>query len=270
MTKFRGKGCLIILSIPILLVLISVVGLKTYLFSDPVEKVNSVTQKLNSNKVMIVFAHPDDESYTTGLLQDAENEGIETALLTFTPGDAGTQQPQVCQQQFLGDVRKAEVYQSGFALGVDYQKVFDYGDGTLKNQDINNLVSDITSELNKFQPDLVVTFWPESGMTMHEDHMTIGKATELAFAEYSKQNPQTKPKFAFTIMPKKVVSLLGGGELLNLQPQATLSIKAKASAKIRLWEINASQRDFVKNYTGMPAGLVYRLLDREYYYIKGI
>ncbi len=269
MTKYRGKGCLTILLIPILLVIISVVGLKFYLFSDSAEKVNSITKKLNSKKVMIVFAHPDDESYTTGLLQDAEKEGIKTALLTFTPGDAGTQMPQVCQQQFLGDVRKAEVYQSGFVLGVDYQKVFDYGDGTLINQDIKNLVSDIITELNKFQPDLVVTFWPESGMTMHEDHMTIGKATELAFTEYSKQKPQVKAKLAYTIMPEKVVSLLGGGEMLKLQHQANLSIKAKASAKIRLWEIHASQHDFVKSYTGMPAGLVYRLLDREYYYVKG-
>ncbi len=242
-------------------------GFRKYLFSDGVELTRSITQHLQSNKAMLVFAHPDDESYTTELLLDAEKEGIETALLTFTPGDAGTQMPQICQQQFLGDVRKAEVYKSGFLLGVDYQKVFDYGDGTLKNESLPKLVDDIQNELEAFKPDLVVTFWPESGMTMHPDHMTIGKATRLAFANYNKGK---NAKLAYTIMPSKVVSMLGGDEMLKLQPEANISIKADAAVKVQLWDIHASQNQFVKDYTGMPAWLIYRLINREYYFIENL
>lgn len=240
-------------------------GFRGYLFSDDVQLTKSITQQLQSKKVMIVFAHPDDESYTTELLLDAEKEGIETALLTFTPGDAGTQMPQVCQQQFLGDVRKAEVYKSGYALGVDYQKVFDYGDGTLKNQSFQQLVDDIQKEMEEFKPNLVVTFWPESGMTMHPDHMTVGKAAKQAFANYNKHK---NAKLAYTIMPSKVVAMLGGNEMLKLQPEANISIKANAAAKIRLWDINASQQNFVKDYTGVPAWLLYRLINREYYFVE--
>ena len=248
-----------------LIVVILFLGFRSYLFSDDVQLENSITQQLQSKKVMVIFAHPDDESYTTELLLDAEKEGIQTALLTFTPGDAGTQMPQVCQQQFLGDVRKAEVYKSGYALGVDYQKVFEYGDGTLKDQRLLQLVDDIQQELEKFKPDLIVTFWPESGMTMHPDHMTIGKATQLAFANYKKGK---NAKLAYTIMPSKVVSMLGGDEMLKLQPEANISIKANAAAKVQLWNINASQNQFVKDYTGMPAWLIYRLINREYYFIE--
>lgn len=242
-------------------------GFRKYLFSDDVKLVKSLTQQLESKKVMIVFAHPDDESYTTELLLDAQKEGLKTALLTFTPGDAGTQMPQVCQQQFLGEVRKAEVYKSGFLLGVDYQKVFNYGDGTLKNQSLPQLVDDIQKELEAFKPDLVVTFWPESGMTMHPDHMTIGKATQLAFANYNKRKDA---KLAYTIMPSKVVSMLGGDEMLKLQPEANISIKANAAVKVRLWDIHASQNKFVKGYTGMPAWLIYRLINREYYFVENL
>nr|WP_321358027.1 PIG-L family deacetylase [uncultured Draconibacterium sp.] len=244
---------------------ILLLGFRSYLFSDDVKLTKSITQQLQSKKVMLVFAHPDDESYTTELLLDAEKEGIETALLTFTPGDAGTQMPQVCQQQFLGDVRKAEVYKSGYALGVDYQKVFEYGDGTLKDQNLQQLVDDIENELVRFKPDLVVTFWPESGMTMHPDHMTIGKATQLAFINYNKSK---NAKLAYTIMPSKVVSMLGGGEMLKLQPEANISIKANAAVKVRLWDIHASQNQFVKDYTGMPSWLIYRLINREYYFVE--
>lgn len=263
----KYKKPLIFLAIFILLVVLIFQGFKLYLFSDGTPLVASLTQELNAKKVMIVFAHPDDESYTTQVLTDADKEGIETALLTFTPGDAGTQMPEVCQQQYLGDVRKAEVLQSGFILGVDYQKVYGFGDGTLKDLKIDTLVSCIADELNRFQPDLVITFWPESGMTMHDDHRTIGKATQLAVTRY-REASGNKLKLAYTIMPPKVVSLLGHDEMNQLQPKANYSVKAKAWIKTRLWDINASQSQFVKNYTGMPDWLLYRILNREYYFVE--
>lgn len=243
-------------------------GFKLYLFSDGTPRVASLTKELQVQKVMIVFAHPDDESYTTQVLTDADKEGIETALLTFTPGDAGEQQPEVCQQQFLGDIRKAEALKSGFALGVDYQKVFDYGDGTLKILPIDTLVNKIVAELKAFQPDLVITFWPESGMTMHDDHRTIGKATQMAVAQHQSESHTNTLKLAYTIMPPKVVSLLGHSEMNQLQPTANLAVKAKPGIKTRLWDINASQGQFVKNYTGLPDWLLYRVLNREYYFVE--
>ena len=264
----KSKRFFRLLLILVLLVFAAFEGFKIYLFSDGVPGVSSLTEELQTKKLMIVFAHPDDESYTTQILTDAENEGIETTLLTFTPGDAGEQQPQVCRQQFLGDIRKAEVLKSGFVLGVDHQKVFSYGDGTLKNLDINLLASDIKTELERFQPDLVITFWPESGMTMHDDHRTIGKATQLAVAEYRQQNGTNALKLGYTIMPSKVVSLLGHDEMNQLQPAANYSVKAKARIKTRLWDIHASQGQFVKNYTGLPDWLLYRLLNREYYFVE--
>ncbi len=265
----KPKSTAIFLLIVLLIIVVAFQGIKIYLFADNVPLVHSVTQETGAQKVMLVFAHPDDESYTTGLLLDAQQEGIETALLTFTPGDAGEQQPQVCQQQFLGDIRKAEVLKSGFMLGVDYQRVFDFGDGTLAQLNRDTLVSEVLQELLKFKPDLVVTFWPESGMTMHDDHRTVGKATQEAFEKYKATSGNQKAKIAYTIMPEKVVSMLGHDELNKLQPKATFSIKASARVKTKLWEIHASQRQFVKNYTGLPAWLLYRLLNREYYFVEG-
>ncbi|WP_346861438.1 PIG-L family deacetylase [uncultured Draconibacterium sp.] len=263
------KTTLIILLSLVVVIWVIAKAFQLYLFSDDVKNVASLTQELNAKKVMIVFAHPDDESYTTELLVNAETENIKTALLTFTPGDAGTQMPQVCQQQFLGDIRKAEVYKSGFQLGVDYQKVFDYGDGTLEKQNLQELQDKIVRELIQFQPDLVVTFWPESGMTMHPDHRTIGKATQLAFNQYLARQTKIAPRLAYTIMPPKVLSLLENEAMIKLQASANFSIKADPWVKTRLWEINASQQQFVKNYTGMPAWLLYRLLNREYYFVEG-
>lgn len=254
-----------IIIVSIVLLFLTFIGLRFYLFSDETRKVESVVEEHGSQKVMIVFAHPDDESYTTGLLENAEKRGIETALLTFTPGEAGTQMPQVCDQRFLGDVRKAEVYKSGFMLGIDHQKVYNYGDGTLQDQNIQQLSRDIYNELVQFKPDLIITFWPQSGMTMHPDHKTIGKATQMAFNKFKRE--QVKARLCYTIMPPKVVSLLGNNEMQSLQPEANYAIKANARVKTELWDIHASQNQFVKNYTGMPAWLLYRLLNREYYFV---
>lgn len=262
------KLSLRILLILSLLILVAYKAFNIYLFDDTLDKTDSLISHLKVNKVMIVFAHPDDESYVTGLLNDAEQNGVQTALLTFTPGDAGEQQPQVCQQKFLGEIRKAEVYKSGFMLGVDYQKVFSYGDGTLQQQNIDTLTADILYEINKFCPDLIITFWPESGMTMHPDHMAIGKATRNAWKLSVDLNETKHIKLAYTIMPPKVLKLLGNKAMLKLQPEANLCIMADASIKTELWDIHASQKHFVKNYTGIPAWLLYRLLNREYYYME--
>ena len=255
------------LFILIVLAFIFLFGVRFYLFNDDVDLIPSVIDQQKSQKVMAVFAHPDDESYITELLRDAQNRSVLTALITFTPGDAGEQQPVVCQQQFLGDIRRAEVLKSGFALGVDYQHVLDYGDGTLARQSLDELTALVLAELNFFNPDLVVTFWPESGMTMHSDHMTIGKATQHAFRMYQKLLEGKNCHIAYPVMPPNLLEVMGKGEMNKLQPKANMAIYADAGAKIKLWNIHQSQKQFVKNFTGVPAWLLYRLANREYYYL---
>jgi LmbE family N-acetylglucosaminyl deacetylase len=149
------------------------------LFSEPAAlPVPSLAAELGAKRVLGVFAHPDDEQLVTGLFVRAKRDGAFTALVTATRGDAGEQSPVVARQRDLGAVRMAELLKNGFALGIDEQEVWEYPDGGGPEVPIDELVDRIERAIRRYEPDLVVAFWPASGATGHPDHMRVGLAAE--------------------------------------------------------------------------------------------
>ena len=68
------------------------------LFDDKVaRRVPSLARELGARRILAVFAHPDDEQLINGLLTSAKADGAYLAMVTATPGDAGTQSPVVCR-----------------------------------------------------------------------------------------------------------------------------------------------------------------------------
>lgn len=62
------------------------------IFAEPdVEVAQSVTEALNAERIVLVFAHPDDEITATELISRAVAEGAFVATVTATRGEAGTQ-----------------------------------------------------------------------------------------------------------------------------------------------------------------------------------
>jgi hypothetical protein len=58
-----------------------------------------------------------------------------------------------------------------------------------------------------------------------------------------------------------------GRRVVERQPLANIAQDGEAWAKIRGWEIHASQADYVRHAYGLPAWLVHRLYDKEHYYL---
>ena len=156
-------------------------ALRARWFSDPAAApVASLAGALGARRVLGVFAHPDDEQLVTGLFLRAKQEGAFTALVTATRGEAGEQAPVVARQRDLGAVRAAELLKNGFALGIDEQEIWDHPDGGVPGVPLAALIERVEGALRRFEPDLVVSFWPASGATGHPDHMRIGLAAETA------------------------------------------------------------------------------------------
>ena len=100
------------------------------LFAEPdVPVANSVTEALNARRIVLVFAHPDDEITATELISRAVDEGAFVATITATRGEAGTQFPEIVDQAHLGVVREGELRRHGYALGLDEQIVLGLPDG---------------------------------------------------------------------------------------------------------------------------------------------
>jgi LmbE family N-acetylglucosaminyl deacetylase len=132
-------------------------------------------------KLLGVFAHPDDEVFCAGgTFARYAAEGAEVMVVSATKGDAGQiRDAKIATRRTLGDVRALELQESCRRLGVQHCQCLDYGDGTLRELDINILIEHITEIIRRFQPDVVITFG-EDGAYGHPDHIVISMATTQA------------------------------------------------------------------------------------------
>jgi LmbE family N-acetylglucosaminyl deacetylase len=135
---------------------------------------------------MAVLAHPDDESLGFGgTLAKYAAEGVETFVVTATPGDAGRYRGQPRDHAehpgpaALARIREAELRAAATTLGVRELSLLDYHDGQLDRADPREAVARIVSHLRRVRPDVVMTFGPD-GAYGHPDHIAICQFTTAA------------------------------------------------------------------------------------------
>lgn len=245
-------------------------------FEEPAaRKVPSLAAELGAARVLAIFAHPDDEQLAAGLLTRAKrDDGAWTGMITATRGEAGTQMPEVVRQPYLGIVRTAEVLKNGYALDLDAQEVWELPDGGLEALALTGLVRQIVNAFHRYEPDLVVTFWPQSGATRHPDHMRIGLAAQIAAYEFRGIHVYDGPSHvAYVLMPRDVMRRFGGerGQFVaENQPAPTHAMPGETPAKLRGWDIHESQGEFVERVYGVPANVLYTFFDKEFYYVEEV
>jgi N-acetylglucosamine malate deacetylase 2 len=242
------------------------------IFAEPdVELAQSVTEALNAERIVLVFAHPDDEITATELISRAVAEGAFVATVTATRGEAGTQFPPIVAQEHLGVVREGELRRHGFALGLDEQVVLGLPDGGVPEaMSEAQLTARVLEELVRLQPDAVVTFHPPSGVSLHEDHMAMGRAALAATQRYARQRGEAVT-LAYTLVSRPGTRRFGGeryARVADLQPDPTFALDIDASLKTRAWRIHASQADYLRETTGVPDWLLYQLWTQEYYAVR--
>lgn len=268
------KNIVLGLSVALLAALLGGLYWFNWLFEeDSAEFLPSLTAKLGVQRVLFVGAHPDDEQLVTGLLVQADNEGLPTYMLTATKGEKGEQYPVIARKVDQGLIRQAETLKNSFALGVDEHDVLDFPDGYLQQGHAAELVAAVRERLLRWRPDLVVSFWPQSGFSNHPDHMQMGIAVEAAAQQLAAApvDGYAGPRFiAYALAPSRALSIFGGErgqQVVANQPPADFAIDGAGWAKIRGWDIHASQAGFVQADYGMPAWLIHRIYDKEFYQV---
>ena len=149
-------------------------------------------------KLLLIIAHPDDECFAFGgALALAADHGIETSVLCFTSGTAGSYRGSATTNEELGQLRRAEFAASCKILGVAHTEVLHYQDGQLDQQPLTTLASDIVSRIRTFRPDIVLTFGGDGALNTHPDHTVISAATTAAFhwSGHPKRYPDLGPLF---------------------------------------------------------------------------
>lgn len=124
--------------------------------------------------VLMVWAHPDDETYLAGglsaLLTDA---GHRVVCVTATRGEAGGDHGD------LAALRTSELEAALEVLGVTEHHWLDHADGGCAGVDAAMAVGRVRDLVEDIRPDTVITFGPD-GFTGHPDHVAVGRWTGSA------------------------------------------------------------------------------------------
>jgi N-acetylglucosamine malate deacetylase 2 len=124
--------------------------------------------------VLVVVAHPDDESFALGALIDRHvGSGAEVSVLCLTRGEASTLGAAAGD---LGALRAAELEDAARELGCARTTLLDHPDGGLDALDPALLEDDVESEVRATRPDGILVFDPVAGVTGHPDHRAASLA----------------------------------------------------------------------------------------------
>lgn len=190
-------------------------------------------------KIVIVLAHPDDESYGIGgTIAKYSSEGVEVHLITATNGEKAkfTNSPKIITD--LGLVRKQELHEAGKILGITKIYFFDYPDQLLDEIPLDQLKLKIRNILIEINPQIVITF-DSHGITGHPDHKYISKAATEVFFEIKQgmqsncdEYERTVSKLYYFTIPQSWLNSLPLIRKLKLSLRRKFKLKGTADENI--------------------------------------
>ncbi len=130
-----------------------------------------------NGRVMFVAAHPDDPEFLAGgTVARLAKEGREIIYVIVTNGNKGSSDRGVTSDQ-IAPVRAEEQRRAARVLGVERVEFLGYEDGEV--EDTRNLRLDVTREIRRWRPDLIITLNPhrtyDNFPGWHRDHRTTGR-----------------------------------------------------------------------------------------------
>ena len=244
--------------------------------------------------LLLVHAHPDDESIGTGAtIAKYAAEGVPVTLVTCTLGELGEIIPPglaylgAGQESSLGEYRRGELAAACAALGVGDHR-FLGGAGRWRDSGMAGLASndapdcfwqadvavaaaELAAIIREVRPRVLVTY-DENGFYGHPDHIqahrVARRAVTLAAAASAglAGEPWQVAKFYVTAMPRSVAAA-DGGRFWVPDEQVTTQIDAGPylAAKTAAMRAHATQIAVDGDYFALSDGAWQRLSGREFY-----
>jgi N-acetyl-1-D-myo-inositol-2-amino-2-deoxy-alpha-D-glucopyranoside deacetylase len=168
--------------------------------------------------LLLVHAHPDDESISTGgVMMKAKAHGHRVVLATATRGEVGeihNMDPEAARPR-LGEIRTEELKAAGEILGVDRIEFLGYRDSgmvdTADNKDprsfhqarLDEAAAKLAVLIRDERPDVVVTY-AEDGVYGHPDHIKAHHVTNAALDLVEREGWAPK-KLYYTAIPRSMM-----------------------------------------------------------------
>lgn len=143
-------------------------------------------------RVLVVVAHPDDESFALGALIDRHVRlGAEVSVLCLTRGEASTLGADADADSIADSMggglaarREAELSEAARALGCARTTLLAHPDGGLADLDPRVLEADVEVEVRATGPDGILVLDPLGGVTGHPDHRAASLAALAVAARH--------------------------------------------------------------------------------------
>ena len=159
--------------------------------------------------VLVVFAHPDDESYGPGAtIAGLASRGLRLTLITFTRGENSTLGvADLSGPDELADLRERELRHAARELGIAELRQYRYPDGGLRDAPRPELEELVGAALDELQPVLVITFG-RGGISGHPDHVAASETTVAATRAYADRRGAAPPPVYGWAMPARIAAEL--------------------------------------------------------------
>ena len=193
-------------------------------------------------RVMVVTAHPDDSEFGAGgTVAKLAKQGCEVTYVIVTNGDKGSSD-RAMTPELLAKIREEEQRNAARTLGVERVEFLGYPDGEL--EDSRDLRRDVTRQLRRWRPDLVITQNPIRTYNLyasHRDHrITAGFVLDCVYplARDHMSFPELLPRYE----PHKVREI----HVMQWEnPHLVVDIADTMDLKLKALACHASQlRDF--------------------------
>lgn len=239
---------------------------------------------IDGRKLLVVTAHPDDESFAFGgTIARCADRGGEVTLLCLTRGElgwaGGAPRPSFIPE--LARIRTGELQQAATILGIATTKLLEFPDSRLHEVAPRALVDVIKDAVETCRPDVVLTFG-EDGLYWHKDHAIVFYRTVTAVSSFGGEAPRLlHATLARGSMREIVTASLGpeaGRDFLmwGISPDAfglhaepaslTVDVQDYAIRKLNALRCHGSQLDEGNPFLLLSDTDAVRLLGHEYYH----
>jgi LmbE family N-acetylglucosaminyl deacetylase len=182
----------------------------------------------NSQRLLAIFAHPDDESFRPGgSLALMAAKGVEIFLLTATRGEFGFKKgTPICKRSELGKVREEELRSACRVLGIQPPIFLDYTDKYLSDAPLDRIITEIVDVVEKYRPQVILTYGPD-GVSGHPDHIAISHFATEAF--WKTDIPK---KLYYMVVPKSLVETTGMTNI-HYVPDEEITLRINVTSVLR-------------------------------------
>lgn len=164
--------------------------------------------------VLVVFPHPDDETFGCGgTIAQFSKAGVPVTYICGTLGEMGRNMgnPFFATRESLPSIREAELEKACQALGIQRLIKLGLRDKMIEFEDPLPIIDRIEQLLREIKPSLVLTHYP--GYAVHPDHNALGDLTIRALSRLP--HSERPPKVYAHAFAHNSQAVLGPPDIIN-------------------------------------------------------